>query len=119
MIFTSYFFSKKIQKIDLSLISVAYSIPEEINSKLNINKYKPLYPKKELLYSYKENIISSDEYTERYYKDVLLKLDPDKVFKDIGFNSVLLCWEKPKEFCHRHLIAKWLNDNLNCGVKEL
>ena len=29
--------------------------------------------------------------------------------KDIDI--ALLCYEKPDDFCHRHLVADWLNKN--------
>ena len=32
---------------------------------------------------------------------------------------VLLCYEKPPQFCHRHLVAKWLEKELNIKVEEL
>jgi uncharacterized protein (DUF488 family) len=27
------------------------------------------------------------------------------------YHIVLLCYEKPDSFCHRHLVAKWFNEN--------
>ena len=36
-------------------------------------------------------------------------MDPVKVLEDLGGdNFVMLCWEKPGEFCHRTLVGKWL-----------
>lgn len=32
----------------------------------------------------------------------------------IGKEICLICYEKPSDFCHRHLVADWLNKN---GVK--
>ena len=28
-----------------------------------------------------------------------------------GSNVALVCYEKPSDFCHRHLVAGWLCDN--------
>ena len=56
-------------------------------------------------------------YEEQYFTTVLNKLDAKKVVREFGKNPVLLCYEKPDEFCHRHLIAKWLQQN-NFQVKE-
>jgi uncharacterized protein (DUF488 family) len=28
-----------------------------------------------------------------------------------GENAILLCYENADSFCHRQLVAKWLNDN--------
>lgn len=32
---------------------------------------------------------------------------------DIGADKsiCLICYEKPSDFCRRHLVAKWFNDN--------
>ena len=58
-------------------------------------------------------------YTIQYKKEVLDVLDPKKVFEELGENSVLLCWEKPSDFCHRHLVADWFKEKLGIEVKEL
>ncbi|EDP8947924.1 hypothetical protein IDN71_003483 [Salmonella enterica] len=31
---------------------------------------------------------------------------------------VLLCWEKPGEFCHRQLVARWFRRELGIAVEE-
>ena len=36
-----------------------------------------------------------------------------------GKDVVLLCYEKPPQFCHRHLVAEWLEKELGIEVKEL
>ena len=48
-----------------------------------------------------------------YQEEVLDTLDADKVVEEIlrlseGKDAVLICYEKPDEFCHRHLLAEWL-----------
>lgn len=57
-------------------------------------------------------------YIEQYNKEVLSVLDPKKVYSELGENATLLCWEGSDKFCHRHLVAKWLMDNLNVCIKE-
>lgn len=59
------------------------------------------------------------EYVAEYERDVLFKLDPAKVFLDLGASSILLCWERPGEDCHRHLVAEWFEKSLNIKVREL
>jgi uncharacterized protein (DUF488 family) len=49
----------------------------------------------------------------------LSKLDPQKVFSDLGQDAILLCWEKPGEDCHRRLVAEWLEGLLGIKVPEL
>lgn len=40
--------------------------------------------------------------------------------KEDNVNIVLLCYEKPEDFCHRHLVADWLNSSkiLPYDIKE-
>jgi len=39
------------------------------------------------------------------------------VYEELGENAVLLCWEKDG-FCHRHLVADWLQEKLGIEIKE-
>lgn len=84
----------------------------------NGRKYHDLAPKIWFLNKYRKD---GDEkfYTQRYKEEVLNKLNPRKVFEDLGENAILLCYEKSKDFCHRHLVSRWLMDNLNIEIKEL
>ena len=53
-----------------------------------------------------------------YYKyETLDKLDPHKVAAELD-EKVLLCYEKSEDFCHRHIIAAWLQ-HYGYTVKEL
>ena len=63
------------------------------------------------------------QYTEKYRKwlnsldkqeirDVLEELENE--YKDIIF----LCYEKPGDFCHRHTLADWLEENMGLVVEE-
>ena len=81
-------------------------------------QYKKLAPKFWFFQKYKEDH-DSVFYTIQYKKEVLDVLDPKKVFEELGENSVLLCWEKPSDFCHRHLVADWFKEKLGIEVKEL
>jgi len=118
MIYTSHYRSPKLRK-DMNLIAISYLQPPDIMAKFDIGIYKPLCPTKKLVMDYKHGLLTVPEYTTLYYEQVLEKLDPYIVCLALNGNAVLLCWEKPFEFCHRHLVAEWLNNNLNCGVREL
>lgn len=96
----------------------AVSIAGRAPATFNRREYKKLAPKKWFFKLYKENG-DRDFYIEHYQKEVLDKLDPKKVYEELGDNSVLLCWEKPGEFCHRHIVAEWLMKNLGVPVEEL
>jgi hypothetical protein len=76
-----------------------------------------LAPKKDMFYEYKAGKFGKEEYTKRYYKDTLDLLDPKEVYDSLKEN-VLLCWEDPGEFCHRRIVAEWLEEALGIEVPE-
>lgn len=65
--------------------------------------------------SFYESIIF---YIEMYYETVLSKLEPKQVFDELD-GKVLLCFEDSKEFCHRHIVAAWLELCLGIEVPEV
>ena len=82
-------------------------------------------PKKDFWRVWHSNIgkISEEEntryYVEQYYKQVLSKLDPEKMLEKIPDGSILLCYEEPTEFCHRHLVAFWFELFLGISSSEV
>lgn len=82
--------------------------------------YLNLAPSWELLGDYKDGIIDAYGYTERYGQ--LLKdrgITPEKVVGDLEDGSIMLCYEGPGKFCHRHIVAVWLNQSGKAEVYEL
>ena len=115
MIYTSYFaMQKKINDMKFIPISICAKTPQWFNGLV----YKKLAPTYDILMEYKRNG-DKERYTERYNNEVLSKLDPFHVIKDLReltypyhtgkVNIVLMCYEKSSDFCHRHLVADWLN----------
>lgn len=80
--------------------------------------YYPLAPTWDIVNGVKSKQISEKEYTVRYL-EILDKLDPQKVVDDLGDNAIMLCYESPSDFCHRHIVSHWLNKNLNLDVQEM
>lgn len=86
----------------------------------NGEEYKKLVPPAEII-----KIEDEELYTELYYEKVLNNLSPKQVYEELGDNAVLLCYEKwtdienDKTFCHRRIVAKWLENNLGIRVEEL
>ena len=55
-----------------------------------------------------------------YRAEVLDKLDPMKVIRDLGGdNFIMLCWEPPGEFCHRRVVAAWMRSIPACWSRSL
>ena len=86
--------------------------------------YPELAPKLSFWRKWHENIgvVSEEEnnkfYIEEYYKQVLSKLNPEKIYNDLN-NSILLCYEESNEFCHRHIVAAWLELFLDEKINEV
>jgi hypothetical protein len=83
-------------------------------------EYKSLAPKYAWWKIWKEGPDHKGDnawYIEQYNKTVLEKTSPIKVlaglsikYPNIRLDEItLLCWEDPEKFCHRHLVADWLN----------
>jgi hypothetical protein len=70
---------------------------------------------------------SPAEYAERYFAEILGKLDPHHVLADLqeladGAEPVLVCFEHPPpspSWCHRALVSALLSDTLGMVVPEL
>lgn len=68
-----------------------------------------LAPKWSLVKSYKCGRITKERYTKEY----LAMLNscgktPQQVADMLPEGAVLLCYENPQDFCHRHIAAEWL-----------
>ena len=110
MIYTSYY--GNLRNISKNIFRIAISRTSPIDQLAPT--YKDLMPTLEDLFKYRA---TNDwaVYESNYKADVLSKLNPDDVVKDLydlsgGRDVVLLCYEKPPRFCHRQIVAKWLND---------
>ena len=61
--------------------------------------------------------LGNDGYLEKFAA-ILSRLDPEIVAEDVK-GKILLCWEKPGDFCHRRLVAEWLKEELDYDIPEL
>lgn len=84
--------------------------------------YHKLAPNELLLWDHKNKKINDYEYITLFTK-LLDLLSPREIYNELietyGENVTLLCFEKPPQFCHRHIVAIWLQDNLGITVSEL
>lgn len=62
---------------------------------------------------------NQQNYIISFYNQVLKKLNPNAVYEELGENAVMLCFEKPTDFCHRFLVAGWLELSLGIEIDEL
>ena len=90
--------------------------------------YPALAPKIGFFMDWKNGKIGDDGYVKEFIRQVLLPLDPKAVFEDLcalypgvpDGKIVLMCYEAPGKFCHRHLVASWFRTNhLPCEELKL
>jgi hypothetical protein len=79
-------------------------------------RYLALAPSADLLKRYKAGLPWSDYCQE--FNAYLATLDARKVWNELH-DKILCCYEKPGQNCHRHLVARWLEDAIGIEVKEL
>ncbi len=83
-----------------------------------------LAPKRAFWKTWKNNIgkIPEEEniryYIENYYKQVLSKVDIEDLLKDEK-DPILLCYEKGQDFCHRHVLAEYIEMKYNVKVRDI
>lgn len=108
MIYTGYFGKLKRLPPELFPVSIALYSPKWYREA----EYKTLAPTADILREWKANH-NVERYTERFCNEVTSHLNRDEVINDLfmlswGRDIVLLCYEAPGKFCHRHLVADWL-----------
>jgi len=104
---TSYYGSKAAKLPEA--VAISQGIPKYYRGKV----YKKLAPPWSLV---KEK--DQEVFTELYKKQVLSKLQPAQVYAELGPSAILLCWEKPGVFCHRRVVAEWLEKHLGIRIPE-
>lgn len=114
MIYTSYFAQLRNLPENIIPIAICGKSPDWYKGL----EYKKLAPKWSFFSEWKKNH-DNDYYIKCFDEQVLGKLDVVGVVLDL-FNLLnenedkdiaLVCYEKPSDFCHRHLVADWLNKN--------
>jgi len=143
MIYTSYFAKLKKLPEDIIPISICGKAPDWYKG----IQYKILAPKYGFFKQYKDMIDNSidksglyganyfpaleekriqaeDYYIEHFQKEVLNVLDAKQIVYELyklsqSKDIALICYERPSDFCHRHLVHEWLVKNgCNCWEYE-
>lgn len=47
------------------------------------------------------------------------KFTPEYVVNILPDQAILLCYERPFDYCHRHVLSEWLSSSNLCTIKEL
>lgn len=83
----------------------------------NGHVYPSLAPSRDLLNHYKAGQVTDEQYAVEF-RAHLATLDPQTVWNELE-GKVLLCYESPEKFCHRHLVAAWIRESLGHEVAEI
>lgn len=120
MICTSYY-AKATRYPDTFRIAISRTIPSWFTPDCQLTWLAPTW---EMLARYKETG-DSNEYTRKYLnilldKDNTLRYLVERLIaKERKQNVLLLCWEASGKFCHRRLLADYMNVRFNMNIVEL
>lgn len=90
-------------------IGVSLGIPNWFEGE----RREELAPREEMFGLNRENFLVA------YRKEILEKLVPEEVWESCGGEKgILICWESPFLFCHRRMIAEWLEESLDRVIPE-
>ena len=115
-IYTSYFAKAAIlRKAGIVPIGVALWPPRFFRG----ISMKQVAPRRYML----DDRLTDEEYIRMYRNDVLRLVDARSFIQALerasrGMDVALCCFEKPGDFCHRHILAKWLNEQTGIEVSE-
>ena len=120
MIYTSSYQNSKSSTIQ------TYSISKDKGRDANYHGdyYLPLAPTENFFRIWRNNRGQIDEmennayYMREFYNQILKPKNPKEIYELLD-NSILLCYEDSNQFCHRHIVAAWLELTLGIEVCEV
>jgi len=81
--------------------------------------YTQLAPHRQMLKLPREQYVAQ-------FDEILAGLNPLEVARDLvdlaareNADPIMLCWESPNVFCHRRMVAEWLENELGIMVPEI
>lgn len=116
-IYTSYFSNgRKLAADNVLMVGIALFPPKWFQG-ISLKQLAPSYS------IFHDKPFSEEKYTRRFKAEVLSRLDPYWVIETLerignGRDVAICCYEKPGDFCHRHIVAEWLMENTGVEVIE-
>lgn len=112
MIYTGYYGGLTRIVADIAKVQVSNSAPVSVDIKFE----KAIPDWAFIVKPYKDGLITKEEYEQRYtlqldkFRENILGVI--KYFSSTDKDYILLCYEKPGDFCHRHILADYINKAL-------
>jgi len=106
-IFTTYFAKLKKLPEDIIPIAICGKSPDWYKGL----EYKKLAPKYDFFMKWKQDH-DNNAYIKCFKEQVLGGLLPEAIRQEFsvlsgGKDVALICYEKPLDFCHRHIVSRW------------
>lgn len=117
-VYTSYFAASQNFNKNAIVLGITRFPPSWWNG-LNIDKWAP---SEKLLRQYRnkeiDEFVFSIEYIQELRERGFTQKKVKEILETIGGNRdiILCCYEKPGDFCHRHIFANWMTDVMK--IKE-
>jgi len=109
-------------------LKTAVAISASINDKAkNVWGFKGphldfLAPSWSMIHAYQDGNMDEDEYSKKYIELLISReINPVDLYKALTFEYdeiILLCYEPPNKFCHRRVLAKWIEDANHVEIPE-
>lgn len=130
MIYTTYFANLRKLPENFTPVSICAKAPSWYSGE----QYKALAPKYGFFMEWKKTR-DNEYYIRHFHSEVLAELNVAKVLNDLQqkipkpiranmtapayldkeHHIALVCYEKPGDFCHRHIVSEWLrNHGIDC-----
>ena len=121
-IYTSYFANiKTLEENNIYPVGICNKVPQFFENP----NLESVAPSNSILYEYKNSAQTDadrEHYKERYINEILCayRFHPENLTERLEYFSsqeddkdiALVCYERPEDFCHRHILAEWLNERL-------
>jgi len=99
----------KLSGTDPNAVAISRGVPKGFKGR----RYMPLAPATWALVREPDEAVFREKFMSQ-----LERLDARATVEALGEDAILLCWEKPGEFCHRRVVAEWLERELGTSVPE-
>ena len=122
-IYTSYFANlKTLEEAGLYCVSICNKVPSFFKGP-NIESVAPTNSILAEIKKSEHTPADEERYKQRYINEVLCayRFHPEYLVNLLKYFSsqednrdiALLCYERPEDFCHRHILAEWLNERIS------
>lgn len=80
-----------------------------------------LGPTWEMVKQAKQGYMTHEQFAEQYIQTLHNRgFTPQSIVDRLPENAILLCYETPQDFCHRHVLTDWLKQHqVDAEIREL